>query len=888
MQRLLNEIGNLAQYVRSLDYARRSNTLESVNTPASDRYNSGALLRHSMADNGRLRFGAIVDVMPGMGWYKVLPEKGGPIPCCVGSVSGRGPMATKQIEELQPDDFVWFVEHPEDHIGIIIAIEPNYLYDGRLSLGDYLFQGSNVGIQTDHINRQLAALPESGLIDWSAHAPKDSLNAGGRGFVSPTGGAVFLDSFMAFLRSDEDCGFWAFYHDSLARIHGHNLQIRSNAMELESLDDENENTHFVGYNTYPWEVAGGYDENSELYRDVSASDSQLNKAWEGVIEPRFDDQQAFFRTQEWHGYLANAIDRTVALRPFDEPEDGVYRRSVEQTVPGVFRESVDLDGGYAVTSAKHVFLTKKLVNPVAYRRKLAEDATGDNTSNYRPSGLPGSGAAHTLNGQVARNDNNETAYESTLGFLDVHAHRVNWEHLVGFAKHEQDFFLPEEEAIADSWASNKGWLGALSFNSLATQSAMSPPDAIEKEVDHRETAVQYFPNFSYLGLLDDGGVVIGDGYGSEIRMCGGNIDISCPGDISLRAGRRVVTLAGSDAITRAKKNAEISTTEGDIRARAGKSTYLMSERGTLIESRSPCSAYNGWRDVQGTDVVAEGVVIKTADSGFAVLANEVYLRAGVEGDGDGIHLDAGAGLGRITSNSLTWTRFIGQEAQDYFGVDSPEAANIFSASFNIFGACLCVNGDITAVNNIVAGEWLAAATGHVSTGLADSYYNVVPQVLPSIVTSVTDCETSAVSAVEAGASNYGDVYTERLYSEQGPGSAENMDAIAFTFRSEAQYGTTNYIMFESRWQQLARLGSGGGTAWVETGVSGAVVSYPFPGLEPLTVGSSGGYRTQDLNLIDVENGVATNRSGDSYVDAEYATQEQVAINSGYLVIDVSY
>jgi hypothetical protein len=40
-------------------------------------------------------------------------------------------------------------------------------------------------------------------------------------------------------------------------------------------------------------------------------------------------------------------------------------------------------------------------------------------------------------------------------------------------------------------------------------------------------------------LLDDGGVLIGGGCGEEIRMVGGDIFLSCPGDVFMEAGRNI-------------------------------------------------------------------------------------------------------------------------------------------------------------------------------------------------------------------------------------------------------------------------------------------------------------------------------------------------------------
>lgn len=51
---------------------------------------------------------------------------------------------------------------------------------------------------------------------------------------------------MAFIKADENCGFWALYLDQVARMQGHNIQIRACGYELEVFDDNGEIAAYSG------------------------------------------------------------------------------------------------------------------------------------------------------------------------------------------------------------------------------------------------------------------------------------------------------------------------------------------------------------------------------------------------------------------------------------------------------------------------------------------------------------------------------------------------------------------------------------------------------------------------------------------------------------------
>jgi hypothetical protein len=163
--------------------------------------------------------------------------------------------------------------------------------------------------------------------------------------------------------------------------------------------------------------------------------------------------------------------------------------------------------------------------------------------------------------------------------LDGQAYGSNWEAYAGFVHHEKDWHLPEEAALAS--ATGLKGTARLPFADLAGRYSMAPPAPGRLKVDHRYDRVDYYPTYSYFELLDDGGLVMGCGFGSEVRATGGNLDLSCPGDINLLPGRRLVVKAGRDAIIAARETIDLSTTEKNVRVHSGRSMELAAQAAWL-------------------------------------------------------------------------------------------------------------------------------------------------------------------------------------------------------------------------------------------------------------------------------------------------------------------
>jgi hypothetical protein len=85
------------------------------------------------------------------------------------------------------------------------------------------------------------------------------------------------------------------------------------------------------------------------------------------------------------------------------------------------------------------------------------------------------------------------------------------------------------------------------------------------------------------------------------------------------------------------------------------------------------------------------------------------------------------------------------------------------------------------------------------------------------------------------------------------------------------------VLFESRWQQLARIGGVDVSVWTEEAVND---TYPYPGAENL-LGAT--YRTLDPNLYDITTGVAETR-GIDYEEPEFNAPVAEILNDMYTVI----
>ena len=885
MSDLLNRVDAALDLGTALDrYLRRIHT-DDHTEPYSDRHSTGHMKKLDMGRTVRIVYGKVVDSIAYCHWYKVQPEGANTtIPCCMLSGTALTPFGVREHNQLHPNAGVYILQHPGSPYGVIIGVEPKHQFDGTKPLSDYISLQSRNSLKIEGTHNFPFTLPNKGtIVDWSGGRPVDGTAAGEMGWFAESGIGLFIDSAMAFLKADENCGLWAFYRDQLLRIAGDSLQVRTAGWEVEALDDQGEFNYTSGSTPYYWEQLGAFEFGTKIYKEKSAQENQISEPYYSVVEPVEDDQQPFHRVREYLGYAGQGMKRMVNTLP--KETSGVNRYSQRKKYVGVFDEHVSMTGMYTLRSAKGVRIMKRCLIPVPKLMKRPEDAQGDNEKAYKAASQQGSGPDHKVKDEVQSNGRDPHMVRA-CGHLDGDAYHVNWEGYVGFHYHEKDYYLPDERDLKAELGSSN--IEPIQFGQLSEETFLPQPKPTTAKIDHRYPESKYYPSYSYFELLDDGGVIIGDGYGSEIRMVGGNLYITAPGDIFLQPGRRIVGMAGRDICMRAKNSLDLSTTDKDVRIWSGRNMELGANRGVLIESRSEEVGWDGWQDQVGEDVRQNGIHLQAKKSAVVSYSDLLYLRTGVDGPGTGLYVDAGKGLGNIGINCnvlQTWAR---GGVIDYLGGGSSvQAACVWTPSGHIIGGSVFLDGsEVVAGSHLVDG-WYASASGHIGTALADQFQGLIQplkdQPLSQSQKSIEDCRQNHNDAKKRGGDQYTQLWDDGLYPDGMCGHDRTINEIQFSFRKVTHYKTTSWRLYESRWQQLGRLWGTANDFWEEKKVvKSGQETYPFPGKEKL-VDDAVLYQ-QDLELFDLNQGVAKERSSAAYQSPQYRTPTPVLLNKQYRII----
>jgi hypothetical protein len=101
---------------------------------------------------------------------------------------------------------------------------------------------------------------------------------------------------------------------------------------------------------------------------------------------------------------------------------------------------------------------------------------------------------------------------------------------------------------------------------------------------------------------------------------------------------------------------------------------------------------------------------------------------------------------------------------------------------------------------------------------------------------------------------YKQLFTDYLYAKQRIGNDTVIKTIGFSFRSSEQSRVSDFMLYESRWAQRARMNNQATSVWVEKPVqANENKTYPFPGEEAWT---GQGYRKINTSLyVKGSNGI---------------------------------
>jgi hypothetical protein len=472
--------------------------------------------------------------------------------------------------------------------------------------------------------------------------------------------------------------------------------------------------------------------------------------------------------------------------------------------PGVREEQKTLAGSDYTRTATKIVLAKRASIPTPRPNRLAQDPAGDNPTNYSASGLDANrNIVHSVKSDLLPGS---IPGQRMMMLPDLIAYAFNWEGLHPFVYHANDWSVAQEGA-AGSTLTNQI---PPNYSTLDVDDYLAAPTPKYLDIDHRYGFTPIYENESAFSMLEDGSIVLYDGWGSELRMGGGNIEWHCAGDFRIFAGRNVITWAGNDFTVKAVDSIDLVAENADLRTQAGRNSHHLSGNtgcgGFLFETKAVCPSYS-FHPNTGEDVTSSGFVVLSPYSQIWLRGQDVAIELEPTADDGRIVINAGMDNEIETMSS----KLVNRVAEDGSIVHlfKGEGANEFTATYNLLGA-----------DTFICGK--AAPTGGLGKPGTPSPCDRV--------TSLTD--------------DYDPEFDSTKITPPGSYYAE------FSHRTAVQYLSTNFVYWRSRWQGIATEDAQDLPTWPEpivVGLRTGLVSRPHPGERWTEVGS---YMSPVYSLVD--------------------------------------
>ena len=297
-----------------------------------------------------------------------------------------------------------------------------------------------------------------------------------------------------------------------------------------------------------------------------------------------------------------------------------------------------------------------------------------------------------------------------------------------------------------------------------------------KKFDKRRAGV-------YIG--EDGSVIVRDAWGSEIVMLGGNIQLSCAGNVMILPGKTQLTIAGDDIVQKAQNSIDIHASEHDVRLSAARNMEILGggdeskhSGGVIIESRGKeMSAWDG--EGKGESAQVSGITLRTKSQGVVVDAPKVNIRSRKE-------TRIISGDKKVNGRVLIGANEVKSRARSTTLASGSAAVSITGSSINQAAKSIGIYSESSA--NITKGsKTLVPMEWH------DIGQNIAATMIPQYELSSKDLEE------EKDAS--------------GGFDRESLEKMKFGFRTSEECGTNKpwtiggkeFMMFEPAWAQVMKV-----------------------------------------------------------------------------------
>ena len=777
---------------------------------------------------------------------------------------------------------------------------------GQISftLAAELVPGSPVGPFKDKISaetfKQILAVDPT--LNKNSGRPTDAY-PGDITQITELGCGFWAGRTAAVLRAGHDVGVECHYVDSLLRLTGFNFEQLTSGSDTTSFNDEGDFTEITRLSPYVIESMGGTDPVEGLIPSKKGEDRKDSKTGTASHVPKEAEQTGYWRYLRLTGYLGD-VDSTyittiseAAQAPRKGGED--FDAKV-QDYHGVFKQTTGVDGAYTVQSAKSIALVKDIMIPVPQEIFRPDDPRGDNDE----------GGFKKY--QLERKDiefEEDTAYSRALSTHDIIARQSNYTSNLPIQEHSateggKDWDLKEISELKFGGETGTSWQDINTINRGKFWADL--PKIANIKVDHRTETSKYFVSKSCIVMHEDGSIHLEDGYGGQISMKGGNIDISCPGTISMRPGNDMVSLAGRSISNIAGENVEVAAMKGDVRLHADRNVTILGGNdgrgGVLVESKA--STYHmlpaetlGLEDPVGNNNSYGGVWLKSTLGAVSMLGKTAHIGCGTNGE---ITIDGNEGgvvnvVGdRITTISKSLYFAIGEPgnlgAGCHVGFNENGTATVaINSSFNLLANNLTATGSSpgTYMNILLAGT-LVAQNSVLAKTIIDGF---------DIGANGREAFKKSREEFEETLQEFADLLDDFLakLEESILRKPDELMLITFTYPTTEERGLpiaeeSAPILTEATWQTRYRSG-GIGKKFKFTGVDPSTdrgsspevsssITSPWPGAAAFETA----YSEVDFKFIDMKTGGAVDRVGgtkykESIPKAEPTPLKQYLINT---------
>lgn len=825
-----------------------------------------------------LKVGVVATSSNALGLYTVATDAGN-VQADLLSDSGSPISGTRGGGQIAPGTWVIIAASFDgggsgDSLGHIVGVVRGSYSSNADSFADHDVLVPNAGYVWDTIHNLLPTTsPErEDLINLNDGAPLDALS-GDWGKYNPLGPAIHVGTFMSYLRAGDRCGVWAFTMEELLRIAARSVQEFTLGGSTEDLVDEGAEINLVRQRALlPWEAVGSIRPESPVAEETGEDQADpRNPPKRPPLDLQHSDVVGIFRETQLNGYLAD-IDRRFIHVP-DLEDDGPRRSSTaeedSEKVFGVFEQTTASDGSFTLRSAKSVTIEKYTAVPVPLRRHEQWDPRGDTPENTKFSGNFGDGEV-------------QNRYDYRFGGSDSSSDRaVLGLELHGFAALQQNRAIRSRQDWATPLESDTRLgkeLGSGTYPDYKldpNRSWMALPKYIDIDVQKgRWEKVRYYASRSAIDMMDDGSVVVDDGYGAQIIMGGGNVMITAPNDIILAPGRSIIHMAPQDLILKAGNSVDLTASNGDVRVKAEKNLQMLGGNGgrggVLLEDRSEVS---DWSVEPGEASEYGGIAIKSASS-VCLLGSDLFL-----------HSTRGDAVVRSRRNfsvlsddvvfntGVSFTVSIGDRSQE-FGTTDASRLSVLTFDYNSFvlGASSAIPKVV--VNTVEYAPGSESVTGFVLNG-AFVWSGTGVWDVSSLTARLTMQFTGGISSRNSDIGDLSPNQDEKikgeiaitkgalssLFSELGQATQDSwntfaepfeytdgptfldqgavLSSVSFSLRTSRDYGLLTDDSFripQWRWQQYALQagGSDGLSTWEEKEVifgPSDIPTSPWPGRE---------------------------------------------------------